>query len=91
MLLSGRVNIVVSPAPVFQYHINKMHVSDDVIKLPIPVRPNFNLYIVIADASEISQKPVLIKKMNAALQNMARENKIEKIYMKYGYPIQLKD
>jgi polar amino acid transport system substrate-binding protein len=90
MLLSGRVNIVVSPAPVFQYHIDKMHVSGKVVKLPIPVRPNFKLYIAIANASKISKKPNLIKKMNTALQNMADENRIEKIYMKYGYPIKLK-
>ncbi|MBI9085943.1 MAG: ABC transporter substrate-binding protein [Desulfobacterales bacterium] len=84
-LVWGRVNIVASPTPVLQYHIAKMGLTDEVVKLPHPLRPIFGLHIVVSKASETYKKPELMEKMAAAVQAMGRENRFDAIYKGYGY------
>ena len=85
MLLLRRVDAAASPAPVLYNHIERMGLSDSVMALPHPLRPDFGLYVVVSRAATIPKKQELIRRMETALADMAREGVFDRIYGHYGY------
>ena len=85
MLLRRRVDAVASPVPVLIYHIQKMGLSERVVALARPLRPDFGLHVVVSRAASIFQQPGRIQRLETALKNMAQDGVFESIYQNYGY------